>query len=627
MGDLKRRERKRRHQRPRERSVLAPLPPPQAPADMGVRASSAADTSRGISPQSAPLRSTSTALRPATTQFMSADSFPFPPGTPVRVYARASTLLQEESVEQQLEVAERDLKACGLLAAGVTLPQSHAPSQGVFCDDGVSAFKVPLQERPASALLLADLERHPQPRERPGIIWVWAQSRLMRAEHGAAEVIAQLYALRCLGWVVLSHTDGLVDVIGDEGLLQTFKAGLNGAKDTAHSEEKQKAVRRAKDKQARRGVWLGGFPPLGYERWAVKLGPVDPATGLESIQEWVQPLPTGTRNGIHGTVTVPRETAHAALMRSIFACAADGEHGEIVSTYEIVRRLRAGEIGSELPAEKCWTHARVSELLQNETYIAVQRAPDGTPYPALWEPLISRAVWDRVQKRLAGNAQTRRGVNTPFALTGLLSCAVCHARFTGEQAVSRAGRTHRYYRSNAGLSGARHNERCQACLPRVHAEELEAQVLATITTLMEHPTVIDAIHAERAARRAGDETLAACEDRLAADAAEIQQQMDRLIAVLAQGGKFADRVQEKIASLNEAADRIERERSTLRTGTPQSTVQTFADGAAHASAVWAAASHAERKELLRCFVERVEIDVTRGTVRVGIRRVNPISLS
>lgn len=542
----------------------------------------------------------------------------------IRVYARASHPLQDTSVEQQIDAAETDLKACGLLSETDRLPRHHAPAHGVYVDDGISAWKVPPSERPGSAQLLTDVACHPHNREAPGIIWVWAQSRLLRPEFGGAEAVAQLFELRKLGWILLSHDEGRLDVIGDEGLLHTVKVSLTGEKDAEHSRAKQSNVRRAKRRQAEAGLWLGGFPPIGYERWAVTLGPEDPTSHRSTIEHWVQILPLGTQNGIQRTRTVLRPSAQADIVRRIFSLAAHGDHGCVVSIYEIARRLNVEGLSASIDRPRPWCHTTIDELLTNETYIAIQRDPEDEPHPALWEPLVSRDVWDRVQTRLHQNKQSRRGVNTEFPLTGILYCASCGGRLCGERQRRRSNATYRYYKSNGHSTGALAENRCPACRPRLRADHLEAHVLKAVASIDDHHVVRHAIAAEQAARKAGERGVAEREARLTAELEEVHRQMDGLIATLqTTGGAFHERLQGRIAELNAAVARIERDREDLANGATFTTAHTFATSVASFDAAWAKASNAERKELLRYLVERVEINALTASVRIGIRRPSP----
>lgn len=531
-----------------------------------------------------------------------------------KVYVRASSPAQDESCEQQLRVAEADLRALKLLSADESLPRYHAPEAGVYVDDGISAWKFPLEERPGAGELLTDIARDRQPKDTPAMIWVWAQSRLLRPQDGAAEAVAQLYALRKLGWIVYDHKEGRVDVAGPDGLTKTITVALHGQKDAEHAREKVASVRRGKAAQAESGVWLGGFAPFGYERWVARLGPREHATQRHTVAEWIRMLPDGDRNGMQGCVTLLRPSSHAEWMRNTFRLAADGENGRVVSIAEITRRFN--DDGPQPKTGVRWNRSTVNALLVNESYAAILRDPNGVAHPALWEPLVDLATWQRVQRRLQANAQQRRGVNTDFVLSGLMVCARCNGRLYGERQrrAEELGGYLDYYRA---APASTREEPCPSCRRRVRAEVVERPVLDVIAGLADRAEVRHAIAAEQAAQRDGDVSRNARRVALEHQAAEVRQQISNLLVVLERGGAVAEQAAERIDTLNRRAAQLQHDLAKLQRTVP--TAAPFAESARMFRAMWENAGPAEKKDMVRCFIASVEVDFERKIVRAGVR--------
>lgn len=534
---------------------------------------------------------------------------------PFRVYARASTLAQDESVEQQLDVAERDLRAMGLLAPDRRLPRHHAPEEGVYCDDGQSAYQVPPSERDGARALLADVAANPQPVGRPGIIWVWAQSRYLRTEDGAAEAIAELYPLSKIGWALYSHEQRrCIQLTGPDSLLNVFTAAIHGAKDSEHSREKAAAVKRAKRRQLEQGIWIGGFPPPGYERWVARIRPAE--SGQDHI-EWVAPLAAGCQNGWHGTITLLRPTEHADAIRSLFAMVADGIQGQALSINEVHRRLDDGTLASPVPGHR-WRRTSIQSLLTNLTYIAVQCDEVGITYPAQWEPIVDRALWQRVQDRIASNRVLGRGVGAAFPLSGLLFCAACKARFAGEQQQPKGGALQRYYRVNTPLR-VDDVTRCRSCVRRIRADIIEAAVLQELAHVAEHPSVVQALAFEQQMRVEGASTMLARMTALKHEESEVQRKIDNLLTSVTEGtGMVADRLHAMLAKLNATAASLVAERSTLSSGRSDA-VASLCSATQMMRQIWDSAGGQERRDLTRAFVARLEVDVSKRVLHVGLR--------
>jgi hypothetical protein len=488
-------------------------------------------------------------------------------------------------------------------------------TSGVYVDDGVSGWSYKPEQRPACSQLLNHCRANPRPRDRPGEVWIWSLSRLGRFPDGPEEAIYHLYDLRRIGWVVRSLTqpelDSTADGAGDrDRLLRVIRAALESEKDTASSEEKSRLVSRGKAFSMQRGAWSGGMAPFGYTRWAVRLGTDN------TVSEWIEALPGNKRNGNPGAVTVLQPNDDARWVERIFEWCADGDEGRTTSMKEVARRLNDAGV-KPYRGGKRWYQTTVAKVLSNEAYLALQRDRDDTAIPALWAPIIDSGLWHRARRRLEQNRALRRGANSDYALTGLVFCARCGARYSGDREKSGCSSSRLYYRA----AGRDLRHACTACARRIPVEELEAPVLEQIGSLADHPIVRKAVHEEVLAATAGSQQgrsrLAEIEEQIR----QVHAGVDRLIDAIAAGGAVGVRAQERSLAMNEQVTQLEDERRRLlssRSGDGPSIraakkAQTFAEA-------YARATPAERKLLVRCFVARIEVDGSAGTARVAFLR-------
>src|SRR5215469_4515542 len=182
--------------------------------------------------------------------------------------------------------------------------------------------------------------------------------------------------------------------------------------------EREVMGERIRDKIAaskKKGMWMGGVPPLGYRAEDHKLVVID---------------------------------SEAELVRSIFR-----RYGELGSV-----RLLKKELEPRGPKSKSWTSASgrviggkpfsrgaLYLLLQNRIYRG-EIVHKKQSHPGEHVPIIDPPLWDAVQAQLVSNAAERNsGTRTrqPSLLTGLLFDAVGN-RMTPSHAVKK-GTRYRYY--------------------------------------------------------------------------------------------------------------------------------------------------------------------------------------
>ncbi|MBF0184715.1 MAG: recombinase family protein [Magnetococcales bacterium] len=225
--------------------------------------------------------------------------------------------------------------------------------------------------------------------------------------------------------------------------------------------ERETTADRIRDKYAasrKKGIWMGGRPPLGYD----------------------------VRN--RELVVNERE---AEQVRHIFR-----RFAECGSPTQVIKDLRASGIRN-----KSWTTAEgvffdgkpiqkasLYHILKNQVYLGEVVYQDVT-YPGRHQPIVSRELWDRVHGLIAEhnrpNSTLPRG-QTPFPLKGLVRCGHCGMAMRPSH-TRRGGQVqYRYYLC---MNAAR-TSHDQCPLPSVPALELERLVLERVHRLLKAPEVI-----------------------------------------------------------------------------------------------------------------------------------------
>ena len=157
--------------------------------------------------------------------------------------------------------------------------------------------------------------------------------------------------------------------------------------------------------------------------------------------------PLGYRNDVR-TRSIIVDKKKAPVIRAAFELYAEGK-----SRYEDVARFLF-ENGIETGATRGWTKGggkplkreQIAFLLSNPFYAGRFRYA-GEMYDGTHTPLVSRELFDRVQKVLKARSNANRPPeNNPQAYCGLLACGECGCSITAEEKMKtqQNGNTHRY---------------------------------------------------------------------------------------------------------------------------------------------------------------------------------------
>jgi DNA invertase Pin-like site-specific DNA recombinase len=369
------------------------------------------------------------------------------------VYTRKSS---EEGLEQAFNSLDAQREAC----EAYVVSQRHegwllVPDR--YDDGGISGGTL---KRPALQRLIGDIEAG-----RIDTVVVYKVDRLSRSLTDFAKLV-ELFEANRVTFVSITQQFNTTTSMG--------RLTLNMLLSFAQF-EREVIGERIRDKFAasrRRGMWMGGHPPLGYDVRDRKLVVNEAEAALvRRIYERFLVLGSMTR-----------------LVREL------NEEGLTTKS----RKTRDGTVKKGRPFDK----GTIYKLLRNRVYVG-DAVHKGTAYPGEHDAIVDRALWDRVEAALA--AAPRRRANrsraqVPALLKGLIygpggrAMTPTHTR--------KKGKLYRYYVSSHALrTGFRD---CPiGCVP---AAELEGAVIGQLRTLLTTPEMIaqtwDALR-----RQAGDRRI------------------------------------------------------------------------------------------------------------------------
>jgi site-specific DNA recombinase len=343
------------------------------------------------------------------------------------VYTRKSS---EEGLEQEFNSLDAQREACEAYIASqkaegwVLVPDRYD-------DGGISGATL---ERPALQRLLADIEA-----QRVDVVVVYKIDRLSRALMDFSKLV-EVFDRNNVTFVSVTQSFNTTTSMG--------RLTLNILLSFAQF-EREVIGERIRDKFAasrKKGMWMGGFVPLGYEVKDRKL--------------------------------IVNST-EAATVRMIFE-----RFAKIGSATVLVRALRAeGICGKQ---GKLVDKGYVYKLLNNRVYVG-EAVHKGTAYPGEHQAIIDRALWDRVHDILQDSPRRRAAhtrAQTPSLLKGLIFGPTGRAMTPSH--TRKGGRLYRYYVSTDVLS--RDAEACT--LRRVSAAEIENAVVDQLRGLLRSPEII-----------------------------------------------------------------------------------------------------------------------------------------
>ena len=339
------------------------------------------------------------------------------------IYTRKSS---EEGLEQEFNSLQAQREACEAFINS----QRH---EGWVClraayDDG--GFSGATMERPALQRLLADLAAG-----RVDTVVVYKIDRLTRSLADFAKIVEVLDA-KGASFVSVTQQFNTTTSMG--------RLTLNVLLSFAQF-EREVIGERIRDKIAaskRKGMWMGGVPPLGYGVQERKLVVID--RGADTVRLIFR------RYAELGSVRLLQAELEARGIKSKSWTSASG-------------RLVGG---------KPFSRGALYLMLQNRTYLG-KIVHKGQFYPGEHTPIIDQPLWDAVQAQFAGNTARRqcgRRARQSSLLAGMLFDGDGN-RMTPSHAV-KMGTHYRYYVSGSLITKDRTETSAGLRIPAVEIEQL-----------------------------------------------------------------------------------------------------------------------------------------------------------
>jgi DNA invertase Pin-like site-specific DNA recombinase len=351
------------------------------------------------------------------------------------IYTRKSS---EEGLEQSFNSLEAQREACQAYIAS----QKHEHWRGIpthYDDGGYSGGSM---ERPALRQLLQDIGAG-----RIDTVVVYKVDRLTRSLANFAKIIERFDA-RQVSFVSVTQQFNTTTSMG--------RLTLNVLLSFAQF-EREVTGERIRDKIAaskRKGMWMGGTLPFGYDVCERKL--------VINAQEAAQ---------VKKIFELYLELGCVAKLKSRL----DGEGWR--------SKVRISHLGQK-SGGGTYSRGALYCLLQNPLYVGKVRHREAI-YAGEHEAIIPEQLWDKVQGQLRANCEVRRtgsNAKSPSLLVGLLYDPHGN-RFTPFHA-DRRGKRYRYYVSQAKIQSRSTRDGSPI---RVPARDIEEIVCSRIQSLLRSP--------------------------------------------------------------------------------------------------------------------------------------------
>jgi site-specific DNA recombinase len=353
------------------------------------------------------------------------------------IYTRKSS---EEGLHQSFNSLDAQREACeAYILSQKSEGWKALPAK--YDDGGYSGGKM---ERPALQRLLADIAAG-----RVDVVVVYKVDRLTRSLADFARII-EAFDAKGTSFVSVTQAFNTTSSMG--------RLTLNVLLSFAQF-EREVTGERIRDKIAAskaKGMWMGGYPPLGY------------AARDRSL------------------VIVPEE---AERVRYIYSRYLElGSVGALAVDLAAagVRSKRHVSAKGEERGGTPFSHGALFHMLRNRIYLG-EIVHKKAAYPGQHEPIIEQAMFDDVQAKLASNRVKQTGRRFSSAPLAGIVFDGRGARMTPAHSYGKYGGRYRYYISPPGA--ADRPELSASDVTRVSAPLLEELVLERVRALREQPAL------------------------------------------------------------------------------------------------------------------------------------------
>jgi DNA invertase Pin-like site-specific DNA recombinase len=400
------------------------------------------------------------------------------------IYTRKSS---EEGLEQDFNSLDAQREAC----EAFILSQKHegwTALSEMYDDGGISGATL---ERPALKRLLSDIEAG-----RIDTVVVYKVDRLTRSLGDFAKIV-EVFDTRGVSFVSVTQQFNTTTSMG--------RLTLNMLLSFAQF-EREVTGERIRDKIAaskKKGMWMGGMVPLGYDVDDRKL--VINEAEAETVR------------------TIYRRYVELGSVRGL---------KEELDRNEIVSKVRVDRYGRQTGG-KPLARGALYLMLQNRIYRG-DIVHKHKSYPGRHVAIIPQNLWDEVQKRIAANRVERTNgarARDPSLLAGLIFDAGSERMIPTH--ANKKGRRYRYYVTHSLIKRGR--PKAADAARRVPAGEVERLVEERIVSFLKDEGELHGALAERISEAHEIETLIAGASSLAArwprmPAAQKRQRLRGLVA-------------------------------------------------------------------------------------------------
>lgn len=360
-----------------------------------------------------------------------------------------------KSSEEGLDMEFNSLDAQREAGEAYILSQRHEgwmPVPDIYDDAGFSGGSM---ERPALKRLMQDIEAG-----RVDVVVVYKVDRLSRSLTDFSKII-ELFDHHTVSFVSVTQQFNTTTSMG--------RLTLNILLSFAQF-EREVIGERIRDKFAaskRKGMWMGGRIPLGYDV-------VDRKLIINEAEAKI------VRHIFERFITLRSTTRLVKELR---------EKGYHTKTYTTpTGKLLQGKLMDKGYLYKC---------LHNRLYLGEMPHKDKC-YPGQHNAIISPQCWEKAHKIMQENPHTRAGIerrNTPAMLQGILKCGGCSSLMTPTH-TNKKGKLYCYYIPSASMKHS-----CDGCpIGRIPAGEIEEVVMGQLQQIFTSPEMVvktwEAAHAE-----------------------------------------------------------------------------------------------------------------------------------
>ncbi len=361
-----------------------------------------------------------------------------PPVKRSALYTRKSS---EEGLEQSFNSLDAQREACDAYIKSQT-GEGWRALPGRYDDGGYSGGTM---ERPGLQQLLADISMG-----KIDIVVVYKIDRLTRSLADFARMV-ELFEQHDVSFVSVTQSFNTTSSMG--------RLTLNVLLSFAQF-EREVTGERIRDKIAaskKKGMWMGGSPPLGYDL---------PEAGSHSLR----------------VNDAEADTVHMIFERYL----------QLKSVHALVRELDAKDIRSKTRVTlkgrtiggQPFSRGALYHLLRSRVYLGEVPHKDQS-HPGLHEAIIDTALFEAVQAQLDENGRRRKATGKSVAKSPLAGRIfdTDGQPMSPTFAYGRGGKLYRYYVSASLQRGAK-KDPGDAAPRRVSAATLERRLIKTLTRLL-----------------------------------------------------------------------------------------------------------------------------------------------